>query len=158
MAEEPCDTCSMLRRLSGKVHGLALVGILLSSVAMVGSSGPPVVAASTFVSLTPATVYDTTGGDKVGSLDFSGETIEIQIGGNGGVPSSGVSAVGLNVAAISPEANSFGATCRSTRADLAKTAQTSIGDPRMSMPEQRSSHHCPVRAKPVSSYMESPIS
>jgi secreted trypsin-like serine protease len=64
--------------------------------------------AGAFVALTPKRLLDTRSGDKVGELDGSGAAYELQVTGKGGVPSSGVSAVALNVTAVSTETNDFG--------------------------------------------------
>ena len=61
-----------------------------------------------FTPLTPKRLLDTRSGDKVGELDGSGAAYELQVTGAGGVPSSGVSAVALNVTAVSTETNDFG--------------------------------------------------
>jgi hypothetical protein len=53
-------------------------------------------------------LLDTRSGDKVGELDGSGAAYVLQVTGKGGVPGSGVSAVALNVTAVSTEANDFG--------------------------------------------------
>jgi hypothetical protein len=63
---------------------------------------------SGFDALTPKRLLDTRSGDKVGELDGSGSAYELQVTGQGGVPSSGVSAVALNVTAVSTETNDFG--------------------------------------------------
>ncbi|NBS31226.1 MAG: hypothetical protein EBS76_12060, partial [Actinobacteria bacterium] len=63
---------------------------------------------SGFEALTPKRLLDTRSGDKVGELDGSGSAYELQVTGAGGVPSSGVSAVALNVTAVSTETNDFG--------------------------------------------------
>ena len=77
----------------GKTH-------LLADVSGYFSSG--------FESLTPDRIMDTRSGDKVGELDGSGSAYELQVTGAGGVPSTGVSAVALNVTAVSTETNDFG--------------------------------------------------
>ena len=61
-----------------------------------------------FVALTPKRLLDTRSGDMVGELDGSGSAYELQVTGAGGVPGSGVSAVALNVTAVSTETNDFG--------------------------------------------------
>ena len=61
-----------------------------------------------FIALTPARIMDTRSGDKVGELDGSGDVYSLQVTGVGGVPSTGVSAVALNVTAVSTETNDFG--------------------------------------------------
>jgi len=58
--------------------------------------------------LTPDRIMDSRSGDKVGELDGSGSVRELQVTGAGGVPSRGVSAVALNVTAVSTETNDFG--------------------------------------------------
>jgi len=63
---------------------------------------------SVFAALTPKRLLDTRSGDKVGELDGSGAAYVLQVTGKGGVPGSGVSAVALNVTAVSTEANDFG--------------------------------------------------
>ena len=61
---------------------------------------------SGFEALTPKRLLDTRSGDKVGELDGSGSAYELQVTGGGGVPSSGVSAVALNVDRKSTRLNS----------------------------------------------------
>ena len=61
-----------------------------------------------FVALTPVRIMDTRSGDMVGELDGSGSVRELRVAGAGGVPTSGVSAVALNVTAVSTETNDFG--------------------------------------------------
>ncbi len=61
-----------------------------------------------FTPLTPKRLLDTRSGDKVGELDGSGAAYSLQVTGQGGVPSGGVSAVALNVTAVSTETNDFG--------------------------------------------------
>ena len=62
-----------------------------------------------FVSLpAPKRLLDTRSGSKVGELDGSGSAYSLQVTGQGGVPSSGVSAVALNVTAVSAEAGDYG--------------------------------------------------
>jgi hypothetical protein len=52
---------------------------------------------------------DTRGsGNKVGELDGSGSAYELQVGGEKGVPSSGVAAVALNVTVVDGEAGDYG--------------------------------------------------
>ena len=65
-------------------------------------------AGGSFVALTPKRLLDTRSGDMVGELDGSGSAYELQVTGKGGVPGSGVSAVALNVTAVSTETNDFG--------------------------------------------------
>ncbi|MGA0270304.1 MAG: hypothetical protein ACO3ME_08425, partial [Ilumatobacteraceae bacterium] len=63
---------------------------------------------SGFESLTPSRLLDTRSGDSVGELDGSGVVRELQVTGVGGVPSSGVSGVALNVTVVDGAANEFG--------------------------------------------------
>src|SRR5207248_154106 len=77
-----------------------------------GSPAPPtttaVPASSRYTPITPARVLDTrngTGGfsSKVGP----GQAINVQLSGQGGVPSTGVGAVALNVTVTNPSAGSY---------------------------------------------------
>lgn len=70
----------------------------------ISSPVPP----GSFIALTPVRIMDTRSGDMVGELDGSGAVRELQVTGAGGVPASGVSAVALNVTAVSTETNDFG--------------------------------------------------
>jgi len=79
-------------------------GESLPSVAVTGTPKE----SAAFEALTPKRLLDTRSGDKVGELDGSGAAYELQVTGKGGVPGSGVSAVALNVTAVSTEANDFG--------------------------------------------------
>ena len=54
-------------------------------------------AGATFVGLQPCRFADTRASGAVGALDGSGAPLVVQVGGRGGVPVSGVSAVALNV-------------------------------------------------------------
>ncbi|MBV8234701.1 MAG: hypothetical protein JO075_03265, partial [Acidimicrobiia bacterium] len=77
-----------------------------------GSPAPPtttsVPATSRYTPLTPARVLDTRNGTGGYSSPLGpGQTISVQLAGIGGVPSSGVSAVALNVTATNPTATSF---------------------------------------------------
>ena len=58
--------------------------------------------------VSPRRLMDTRSGFKVGRLDGSGSAYVLQVTGRGGVPSSGVSAVALNVTAVSTEAGDYG--------------------------------------------------
>lgn len=62
----------------------------------------------TFVSLEPTRVLDTRTGNGASPRAVAGSgTVELQITGRGGVPSSGVSAVVVNVTVVSPTAPGF---------------------------------------------------
>ncbi|MGA0323239.1 MAG: InlB B-repeat-containing protein, partial [Ilumatobacteraceae bacterium] len=56
----------------------------------------------------PQRIMDTRSGSRVGELDGSGVVRELQVTGVGGVPSSGVSGVALNVTVVDGAANEFG--------------------------------------------------
>ena len=56
----------------------------------------------------PQRIMDTRSGGRVGALDGSGVVRELQVAGVGGVPSSGVSGVALNVTVVDGAANEFG--------------------------------------------------
>jgi hypothetical protein len=68
----------------------------------------PVVASSSLTPLSPFRALDTRGSLKVGALDGSGAVRELTVGGVGGVPSSGVSAVAMNVTVVDGEASGGG--------------------------------------------------
>ena len=60
-----------------------------------------------FVSLTPTRIVNTRGGSKVGALDGSGAALRVQVTGVAGVPTSGVSAVALNVTVTGTEGTGY---------------------------------------------------
>src|SRR5688500_1353963 len=81
------------------IPGWALAGGPLPAVAATGVPG-------TFAAVTPTRLLDTRAGlgapkAKIGS----GKTVVLQVGGKAGVPTSGVSAVALNVNAVNSTAN-----------------------------------------------------
>ena len=64
-----------------------------------------------FGELEPYRLLDTRKGDnptKIGELDGTGDAYELTVLGEGGVPSTGVSAVALNVTVVDGEANDYG--------------------------------------------------
>ena len=65
---------------------------------------------SSFVPITPARILDTRSGDRVGSLDTAGvsDPYRLKVIGTAGIPSSGVTAVSLNVTAVDTRANDYG--------------------------------------------------
>jgi len=65
-------------------------------------SNPPLVSA-TFVPLTPERVMNTRGGAKVGDAAGTGVPFVLKVTGTGGVPTSGVAAVALNVTVTQSE-------------------------------------------------------
>ena len=65
---------------------------------------------SSLVPITPARILDTRSGDRVGSLDIAGasDPYRLKVVGTGGIPTSGVTAVSLNVTAVETQTNDFG--------------------------------------------------
>ena len=65
---------------------------------------------SSFVPITPARILDTRSGDRVGSLDTAGasDPYRLKVIGTAGIPSSGVTAVSLNVTAVETRTNNYG--------------------------------------------------
>ena len=65
---------------------------------------------SSFVPITPARILDTRSGDRVGSLDIAGasDPYRLKVIGTAGIPSSGVTAVSLNVTAVETRTNNYG--------------------------------------------------
>ena len=61
-----------------------------------------------YTSLTPARILDTRNGTGGFSQPIAGgQSITVQVAGNGGVPTTGVSAVALNVTAVNPTAGGY---------------------------------------------------
>jgi len=65
---------------------------------------------SSLVPITPTRVLDTRSGDRVGSLDVAGasDPYRLKLTGSNGVPTSGVTAVSLNVTAVETQTNDYG--------------------------------------------------
>ncbi len=63
---------------------------------------------SGFTPSTPARIMDTRGGARVGDATGTGEPYVLQVTGRGGVPSTGVSAVALNVTVTQPDVSTVG--------------------------------------------------
>ena len=65
---------------------------------------------SSLVPVTPARILDTRSGDRVGSLDTAGasDPYRLKVVGTGGIPTSGVTAVSLNVTAVDTQTNDYG--------------------------------------------------
>jgi hypothetical protein len=86
---------------------LTVVAALLMALACISGLSQPLhawadtVSDGQFVPLTPTTVLDT-GTGTVAQVPANG-SVTVQVPGQGGVPSSGVSAVALNVVALHPE-------------------------------------------------------
>ena len=73
-----------------------------------------------FSPVTPARVVDTRSRGRVGALDGSGVALEVQVTGRGGVPTTGVSAVALNVTVVDGLANDFAGFVSVFPCDVAK--------------------------------------
>ena len=111
-----CTTPGLSCTISGLTNGVEYsvsvtatngFGESLPSVAVTGTPDR----ADAFVALTPERLLDTrSSGVKVGSLAVAGGGVPyvLEVTGRGGVPSSGVSAVALNVTAVDTQANDFG--------------------------------------------------
>ena len=89
-------------------HSIAALGVVSGNGVRM-----PVTVRGVFTAVSPARVLDTRSGvgasaGRVGALDGSGSALTLQIAGRGGVPSSGVSAVALNVTVVDGRANDFG--------------------------------------------------
>jgi hypothetical protein len=65
---------------------------------------------SSLVPITPARILDTRSGDRVGSLDTAGasDPYRLKVVGTDGIPTSGVTAVSLNVTAVDTRTNDYG--------------------------------------------------
>ena len=65
---------------------------------------------SSLVPVTPARILDTRSGDRVGSLDTAGasDPYRLKVIGTDGIPTSGVTAVSLNVTAVDTQTNDYG--------------------------------------------------
>jgi hypothetical protein len=104
----------MRRSIGRLVSVVTLVAAAL--VAAVSTTGGPLPAGAQaadptgeFTALTPARILDTRSGlgqPSAGPVG-QGATIDVQVTGRGGVPASGVSAVVLNVTAVSPTAGGY---------------------------------------------------
>ena len=108
--EENLGAASVRRRGVKALSGDVPVSIGSSSGAFASTVGASSSSGSTFTALTPKRIMDTRSGEKVGTLAVAGGAApyELQVTGAGGVPSSGVAAVALNVTAVSTEANDYG--------------------------------------------------
>ena len=110
-----CTTPGLSCTIFGLTNGVEY-SVTVAATNGFGASSPSVAVTGTpdgsgaFVALTPSRVLDTRSGDRVGSLAVAGGGVPyvLQVTGQGGVPSGGVSAVALNVTAVSTEANDFG--------------------------------------------------
>ena len=65
---------------------------------------------SSLVPVTPARILDTRSGNRVGSLDTAGasDPYRLKVIGTDGIPTSGVTAVSLNVTAVDTQTNDYG--------------------------------------------------
>ena len=95
----------------GRFFKVSFGALFIAVFGVVSTINPsPVAAADVFNSLSkPERLMDTRpSGTKVGEIDGSGSAYELQVGGEKGVPSSGVAAVALNVTVVDGEAGDFG--------------------------------------------------
>ena len=106
----------MLRsRVHSSVAVAALVSVLLlvSAIAVGGPAGaapgsPGAPTAGAFVSVAPARLLDTPMGTGAPAASVAAhQAVALQVGGRGGVPATGVSAVVLNVTVTQPGAGGF---------------------------------------------------
>ena len=58
---------------------------------------------SSFATLNPSRIVNTRSGSKIGSADGTGEALTINVYNKGGLPTSGIAAVALNVTAVDGE-------------------------------------------------------
>ena len=65
---------------------------------------------TSLVPITPARIFDTRSGDRVGSLDTAGasDPYRLKVIGTDGIPTSGVTAASLNVTAVDTQTNNYG--------------------------------------------------
>ena len=76
---------------------------------------------SGFTPLTPARLLDTRQtGSRVGTLDGTGSAVTLRVAGQGGVPTTGATAVALNVTVVGGQANDFGGYVSVYPCDVAK--------------------------------------
>ena len=100
-----------MSKAAGRSFAATLAGVLFLAVLpaqLVRDASAAVTPGGTFHALTPARILDTrigTGG--VSAPLGPGATLNVLVGGQGGVPSASVSAVVLNVTATDPTATSF---------------------------------------------------
>jgi hypothetical protein len=89
---------------------LVIAAAMLVTAVTVGLWGDSPTSASTspFVPLFPSRVLDTRGGAKVGNAAGTGTPFALQVLGKGGVPSTGVGAVALNVTVTQTEDPTIG--------------------------------------------------
>jgi hypothetical protein len=91
-------------------HTLSLYGTSSGN----GASAPiqvgqiPTVTPMGLTTLTPSRIVNTRPTGKVGTLDGTGAPLTINVYGKGGLPSSGISAVALNVTVVDSEAGNSG--------------------------------------------------
>jgi hypothetical protein len=63
---------------------------------------------SSFATLNPSRIVNTRSGSKIGSADGTGEALTINVYNKGGLPTSGIAAVALNVTAVDGENPTLG--------------------------------------------------
>src|SRR5664279_5468887 len=99
--------------VAGAVAALVSVLLLVSAIAVGGPAGaapgsPGAPTAGAFVSVAPARLLDTPMGTGAPAAPIAAhQAVALQVGGRGGVPATGVSAVVLNVTVTQPGAGGF---------------------------------------------------
>jgi len=97
-------------RCSRLLIAATIVATTASLSAVASLENGPVAAATSgsFTQLDPVRLLDTRSGDKIGELDGSGTATQLQVTGTNGIPTSGITAIALNVTAVATEANDYG--------------------------------------------------
>ena len=97
-------------RCSRLLIAASIVATTASLSAVASLENGPVAAATSgsFTQLDPVRLLDTRSGDKIGELDGSGTATQLQVTGTNGIPTSGITAIALNVTAVATEANDYG--------------------------------------------------
>ena len=97
-------------RCSRLLIAATIVATTASLSAVASLENGPVAAATSgsFTQLDPVRLLDTRSGDKIGELDGSGTATQLQVTGTNGIPTSGITAIALNVTAVDTEGNDWG--------------------------------------------------
>ncbi len=101
-----CSIMGLVRSRWAAIGAAVAVTLGAGGLISVGASND----SSSLVPITPTRVLDTRSGDRVGSLDTAGasDPYRLKITGAAGIPSSGVTAVSLNVTAVETQTNDYG--------------------------------------------------